>query len=101
MAEQQLSPHAGAAGEFKHTAGGPEGVERRNQLAAALPGNLVRGVVVLLGDSAVVRELFDEQRLEFIGSTWDAGNSRIVGVTPPWDVPGNARCRSRCPLRSG
>src|SRR5204863_1591695 len=68
MAEEQLSPRAGAARELEHTAGEPEAIERRNQLAPSWAGDCM--VLVLAGDSAVVGELFDEQRLEFIGSTW-------------------------------
>src|SRR5205814_10200882 len=67
MTEKEPDPQANAKRKLEHTAGQAERVECHNQLATPRPPDCV--VLVLRGDGAVVVELLNEQRLEFIGST--------------------------------
>src|SRR5918992_331708 len=58
VTEQLVGPYAGPAGEFEHTAGRPERVERRGQLG--YPRKRQRLMFVLRGEGPIVGDLLVE-----------------------------------------
>jgi len=62
VAEKLAGPCSAAAGELKHAAGRPEGIQRSGQLLAAREVQVA--VVVVCGDGPVIGGLLPEERAE-------------------------------------
>jgi hypothetical protein len=64
VAEKLAGPCSAPAGELKHAAGRPEGIQRCGQLLAAREVRVM--VVILTGDGLVVGGLLAEDRAELV-----------------------------------